>query len=240
MTTVNDNSKVEFMRLKRNTIHSGPSPTTVTVLTRSATVNDAKVESIKPLIESTSLKISTDYLSNAFRTVDIQTLMNRKKEIESLTSKQTTPPKIVEILEDTDIETIQLSSENPQRPRLAFQDPEKEKETLQKSKSIAPLILDISKSLSELGLGVTLTTPLLIHPKLFQRIPKDFLVRCKIYRRKSLLDKTRPTFFMYNESGDAFMLSARKRKGLKSVGYLISTSPDDLSKDSKHYVAKLK
>ncbi|KAJ3030589.1 UNVERIFIED_CONTAM: hypothetical protein HDU68_008482 [Siphonaria sp. JEL0065] len=80
----------------------------------------------------------------------------------------------------------------------------------------------------------------LTNPKLFSRIPQDFLLKCRVQRKKNLLDKTHPTFYLYNETDDKFLLAARKRKKSATVNYLISTSQDDLSKDSTHYIAKLK
>ncbi|KAI9336695.1 hypothetical protein BDR26DRAFT_864389 [Obelidium mucronatum] len=79
-----------------------------------------------------------------------------------------------------------------------------------------------------------------VNPKLFSRIPQDFLLKCRVQRKKNLLDKTHPTFYLYNETDDKFLLAARKRKKSATVNYLISTSMDDLSKDSTHYIAKLK
>ncbi|KAJ3410824.1 Tubby- protein 3 [Chytridiales sp. JEL 0842] len=76
--------------------------------------------------------------------------------------------------------------------------------------------------------------------KMFARVPQDSILRCKLYRKKNLLDKAYPSFFLYNESSSTFLLAARKRKKSKTVSYLLSTSQDDLSKDSTHYVAKLK
>ncbi|KAJ3299816.1 hypothetical protein HK104_006750 [Borealophlyctis nickersoniae] len=76
--------------------------------------------------------------------------------------------------------------------------------------------------------------------RIFFRLPKDGILRCRLYRKKNILDKSHPTFYLHNESDDALLLAARKRKKSKTVNYLISTSPDDMSKDSKHYVGKLK
>ncbi|KAJ3231098.1 hypothetical protein HDU81_004039 [Chytriomyces hyalinus] len=79
------------------------------------------------------------------------------------------------------------------------------------------------------------------NPKAFIRIPDDgFVLKCRVTRKKNLWDKAHPTFYLYNEVDDKFVLAARKRIKSKTVSYLISTSMDDLSKDSTHYVAKLK
>ncbi|KAI9321149.1 hypothetical protein DFJ73DRAFT_876748 [Zopfochytrium polystomum] len=88
-------------------------------------------------------------------------------------------------------------------------------------------------------MSVAKPTPI-VAPKLFMRIAPDSILKCRMYRRSNLLDKAYPTFFLYNETDDKFLLAARKRKKSKSVAFLISTSQDDLSKDSAHYVAKLK
>ncbi|KAJ3213295.1 Tubby- protein 3 [Dinochytrium kinnereticum] len=80
----------------------------------------------------------------------------------------------------------------------------------------------------------------LVSPKVFLRVPLESILRCKLYRKKNMLDKSHPSFFLYNEADDKFLLAARKRKKSKSVNYLISTSQEDLSKESSHYVAKLR
>ncbi|KAJ3066311.1 Tubby- protein 3 [Podochytrium sp. JEL0797] len=79
-----------------------------------------------------------------------------------------------------------------------------------------------------------------VNPKMFSRIQPDFLLKCRVQRKKNLLDKTHPTFYLYNEVDNTFLLAARKRKKSAMVNYLISTSQDDLSKDSTHYIAKMK
>lgn len=61
-----------------------------------------------------------------------------------------------------------------------------------------------------------------------------------MYRKKLLIDKSHPTYFLYNEADDQFLLAARKRKKTKSVNFIISTNPEELTKDSKYYVAKLR
>ncbi|KAI9203139.1 uncharacterized protein BJ171DRAFT_443703 [Polychytrium aggregatum] len=80
----------------------------------------------------------------------------------------------------------------------------------------------------------------IVNPSLFSRLADGGVIKCRLYRKTNLLEKAYPTFYLHNETDDAFILAARKRKKSKYVNYLISTSPDDLSKDSKHYVAKLK
>ncbi|KAJ3018990.1 Tubby- protein 3 [Thoreauomyces humboldtii] len=89
------------------------------------------------------------------------------------------------------------------------------------------------------AIGVA-TNPSLVGVKLFYRLPPEFILRCKLYRKKNILDKSHPTFYLYNQADESFLLAARKRKKSKSVNYVISSSQQDMSKDSKHYVAKLK
>ncbi|KAI8801560.1 Tub family-domain-containing protein [Cladochytrium replicatum] len=78
------------------------------------------------------------------------------------------------------------------------------------------------------------------NPPLFRRLLLDGIIRCRLYRKKTLYDKAHPIFTLFNETDDKFLLAARKRKKSKSVHFVISTSQDDLTKDSKNYVAKLK
>ncbi|KAI9101293.1 Tub family-domain-containing protein [Phlyctochytrium arcticum] len=84
------------------------------------------------------------------------------------------------------------------------------------------------------------TNPIMTQVRPFFRVTKDHILRCKLYRKKNILDKSHPTFFLYNQADDSFILAARKRKKSKSVNFVISTSQVDMSKDSKHYIAKLK
>ncbi|KAJ1538232.1 Tubby- protein 3, partial [Cladochytrium tenue] len=96
-------------------------------------------------------------------------------------------------------------------------------------------------NLTGFELALTISKPIgITTTKVFQQIPPDGILRCRMYRKTNILDKAYPTFFLYNEADDRFLLSARKRKKSKSVAYVLSTSQDDLSKDSAHYVAKLK
>ena len=75
----------------------------------------------------------------------------------------------------------------------------------------------------------------------FRRIPKDGMVlRCRIYRKASLLDKAYPTFYMNNDADNSFLLCARKRKKTPLVNYVISDSMEETSKDSPHYIGRLK
>lgn len=65
-------------------------------------------------------------------------------------------------------------------------------------------------------------------------------MRCKVYRRKNILEPNFPTYNMFNEVGNKFILSARKKLLSKTSNYAISTSQEVISKDSDHYVAKMK
>jgi hypothetical protein len=61
-----------------------------------------------------------------------------------------------------------------------------------------------------------------------------------VYRKKNILDKAHPTYLLYNEADDAFLLAARKRKKTKSVNIIISSNAEELTKESKYYIAKLR
>lgn len=78
-----------------------------------------------------------------------------------------------------------------------------------------------------------------LNPGLFSRIPKGHVLRCKVIRKVTLLDKAHPIYSVINETDDKFLMAGRKRKKTKSVNFLISSSPDELTKESKHYVGKL-
>ena len=194
-------------------------------------------------------------------------LMQRKKEIECLTSTDTLGSNLKDLnvkeKKDNDgIETITLPEDAPRtRPKSAFGPPEdtpmivsrevqeemqpnspndKEVNKQASADAIAPMPFNAGAPTTELGLGVNVKANTVLRPKLFGRLPHETILRCRLYRKKNLLDKAYPTFFLYNEADDKFMLAGRRRKKTKSLTYLISTSPDDLSKDSMHYIAKLK
>ncbi|KAI8611479.1 Tub family-domain-containing protein [Chytriomyces sp. MP71] len=115
----------------------------------------------------------------------------------------------------------------------------KDKEKEDSSVEVTPVSSNSAKPTS-----VTIAQPppvFMSNPKVFSRIPQDgSVLKCRLTRKKTLWDKAHPTFYLYNEVDDKFLLAARKRIKSKTVNYLISTSMDDLSKDSTHYVAKLK
>jgi hypothetical protein len=56
-----------------------------------------------------------------------------------------------------------------------------------------------------------------------RRIPPDSILKCRMYRKSNMLDRLFPSFFLYNETDDKFLLSARKWKKAKTVHYVIST-----------------
>lgn len=75
---------------------------------------------------------------------------------------------------------------------------------------------------------------------LFNTLPKDGVIKCRLYRKASLLEKNFPTFYLHNEADDEILLVAKKRKKLQSVHYVICTDTDSICKESKEYVAKLR
>jgi len=73
----------------------------------------------------------------------------------------------------------------------------------------------------------------------------DQFVKCKVTRDQRLLQVLGfPIYKMVLDNGSseggALILAARKRKKAKTSSYLISTSADDLRKDSPSYVAKVR
>ncbi len=69
--------------------------------------------------------------------------------------------------------------------------------------------------------------------------PSDGLIRCTVRRTKNFLGQTL-SYQLYLDNGDVFLLAARKRKKSKASNFVLSTSQDDLAKDSDHCVAKLR
>ncbi|KAL2917565.1 hypothetical protein HK105_202850 [Polyrhizophydium stewartii] len=82
--------------------------------------------------------------------------------------------------------------------------------------------------------------PSIVTSNFFLRLQRDGVLRCRLTRRKNLLDKANPTYLLFNEVENKFLLSARKKLISKSVSFIISDSQEDISKDSPHYLAKLK
>nr|KAJ3421346.1 Tubby- protein 1 [Polyrhizophydium stewartii] len=81
--------------------------------------------------------------------------------------------------------------------------------------------------------------PSIVTSNFFLRLQRDGVLRCRLTRRKNLLDKANPTYLLFNEVENKFLLSARKKLISKSVSFIISDSQEDISKDSPHYLAKL-
>lgn len=77
-------------------------------------------------------------------------------------------------------------------------------------------------------------------PQLFKRIALGDVLRCKIIRKNAGLDSLYPTFYLLNEADEKFLLAARKRKKAKNSHYIVSSDIDNLTKESKGYVAKIK
>ncbi|KAJ3141558.1 Tubby- protein 3 [Geranomyces variabilis] len=131
----------------------------------------------------------------------------------------------------------------PQENKDAEEFEEEEEEDKDAGAAIAPLTATAptpgTMCFGADAIGVA-TNPSLVGVKIFFRLPPEFILRCKLYRKKNILDKAHPTFYLYNQADESFLLAARKRKKSKSVNYVISSSQLDMSKDSKHYVAKLK
>lgn len=49
-----------------------------------------------------------------------------------------------------------------------------------------------------------------------------------------------PTYMVYLEETNQFLLSARKRKRSKTPNYLISTDSSDLARASENYIGKVR
>ena len=76
--------------------------------------------------------------------------------------------------------------------------------------------------------------------------PEGATIRCRVQREKRGMERSMfPTYFLYLDESEMhpniiFMLAARKRKKSRSSNYLISTSAQDLSRDSKNFISKLR
>ncbi|GFR52500.1 hypothetical protein Agub_g15074 [Astrephomene gubernaculifera] len=69
--------------------------------------------------------------------------------------------------------------------------------------------------------------------------PSDGMVRCTMRRIKNFLGNTL-VYHLHLESGDTFLMAARKRKKSKASNFVLSTSLGELGRDSEHVVAKLR
>lgn len=70
--------------------------------------------------------------------------------------------------------------------------------------------------------------------------PKGVLVHCFVRRQKSGLKKLNPRYFMYQQSGEVFLMAARKRGGKKTPSYLVSLSESEMSRDGDSFYGKLR
>ncbi|KAJ3213577.1 hypothetical protein HDU67_002704 [Dinochytrium kinnereticum] len=77
-------------------------------------------------------------------------------------------------------------------------------------------------------------------PPIFKRVSQGHVLQCRLVRRRNVLEKSFPTFALYNEADGNFLLAARKRKKSVLVQYVISMNEGDLGKDSVHCIANLK
>ncbi|GIL55079.1 hypothetical protein Vafri_10598 [Volvox africanus] len=68
--------------------------------------------------------------------------------------------------------------------------------------------------------------------------PSEGMIRCTVRRLKNFMGQTQ-AYHLFLDSGDTFLLAARKRKKSASSNYVLSTSQDDLGRDSEHRIAKL-
>lgn len=72
--------------------------------------------------------------------------------------------------------------------------------------------------------------------------PKELgMVRCFVLRKRKFgkLDRW-PTYLLFHERSNKFLLSARKRKKTKTSSYLISLDEKDLSRDSGNFFGKVR
>eukprot|EP00128_Syssomonas_multiformis_P012561 Colp12_sorted_trinity150504_noHs@25853 len=74
--------------------------------------------------------------------------------------------------------------------------------------------------------------------------PQGVKILCRITRVKTGVEKNMfPTYYLHMEEPNGqrtFLLAARKRKMSKSSNYILSTSTEDLARQSHHYVGKLR
>ncbi|KAI8919115.1 Tub family-domain-containing protein [Powellomyces hirtus] len=159
-----------------------------------------------------------------------------EEEEQKVVEEEPKPPKVPKKDRDRRKETAKQEEEKP------VEQPDEDEEA-EKGEGIAPMTATANAPgtmcFGADAIGVA-TNPSLVGVKIFFRLPPEFILRCKLYRKKNILDKSHPTFYLYNQADESFLLAARKRKKSKSVNYVISSSQLDMSKDSKHYVAKLK
>lgn len=67
--------------------------------------------------------------------------------------------------------------------------------------------------------------------------PSGCLVRCYVRHVKSLLGTS--SFQLFLETGNVFLMAARRRKKSKTSSYVISQDQEDLKRDTDNCVAKV-
>ncbi|KAJ3000194.1 hypothetical protein HDV02_000107 [Globomyces sp. JEL0801] len=137
-----------------------------------------------------------------------------------------------------DVEVSMDSLINAKSPEVSVQPTEEEI-----TATIASTKNGVEQQENALGLplnALVKNLPSLMVTNINSRMEKHGVLRCKLYRKKNLLGQTNPTYILHNEADNSFLLAAKKMLLSKSINYIISDSPDDFSKDSIHYVGKLK
>jgi hypothetical protein len=71
-------------------------------------------------------------------------------------------------------------------------------------------------------------------------VPRGTQLQCTILRNKKGLNKLFPTFELYCERNNEFLMAAKKRSNNRTSNYIVTTDQKDVSKDSTHYVGKLR
>jgi tubby-related protein 1 len=72
-------------------------------------------------------------------------------------------------------------------------------------------------------------------------VPKGYTLQCYIVRnKKGLKNKMYPTYELYMEEEDRFLLASKKRSKNKTSNYIISMDPKNLAKESASYLGKLR
>lgn len=70
-------------------------------------------------------------------------------------------------------------------------------------------------------------------------VPAGFTAECVVKRTKPRFGGT-PTYCLYTADGDKFIMAARRRKKCQTASYLISTSGNNIVKDSPSVIAKVR
>jgi tubby-related protein 1 len=72
-------------------------------------------------------------------------------------------------------------------------------------------------------------------------VPKGYTLQCYIVRnKKGLKNKMYPTYELYMEEEDRFLLASKKRSKNKTSNYIISMDAKNLAKESASYLGKLR